>query len=172
METDVFADRYSVAEAFVRQAAGPVFDFLLSFGVASDSLAQALVIDKFRVASVPGLFSYEYDLTLGGYLAAMSARSFEYGHRIGGPGEIYYLADLWGVVVLAVASSAVVYFCDRCFRKAPRYFLELAILYFGVLFAMFIDISHIFTGIYMSIIVYLVRRVVGGSDSQRRNIAA
>lgn len=150
----------SVIEAFNRQNAGVVYDFLLSYGLADVDYARALVADRLRVASVPGLFSYDYDDTLGGYLAQVSGRGYEFGHRIGGPGEVFYLGGHFGVVIYAVLAVFIVTrYCDRLVKRVGNMYVEAALVLFSILFANLIDFSNIPNLIHYVAIVYFLGRI-------------
>jgi len=171
IETDSEISFALFVEAIGRQLTGVVYDFLLSYGLANKDFCQTLVWDKLVVASIPGVFKYDYEETLGGYLAEVSGRGFEFGHRIGGAGESYYLGGVFGVIVCSFVYSLLAHVCDLFIRSKYHNYLLATVLFFSLLFSALIDFSHILTGINMAIFVFFYRKVYRSFISKLGSVA-
>jgi oligosaccharide repeat unit polymerase len=161
IETDGDLSVNAFADALYRQSAGLPYDFLLSAHLVSPTFAYELIHEKFLVALVPGLVKATDGIKFGAYLATVSGREFEFGHRIGAPGEAFYYLGYLGVLIFSFVFSFGLWLADRLLRSAGDYGVAASLLIFsGLFFSYFIDLSQVLSIFWSIFIVWFIVYVV------------
>lgn len=138
----------------VRQFSGNVYDFALSYNYVNSDYASILIYEKIKTALLPFISKYTESTTIGAYLAFSAERSFEVGHRISAIGEAFYLIGFFGVALLAIIFGIFANLADSWINRSEDFFLLGITLAFSIVFSFFVDLSFLFTSVYLG--AYLI----------------